>query len=257
MKKLIFIIPFLFIFIPLSAEIKIPPKPSESIYVQDHAGLLTADMINKINADSQWLYNNSKAQIVIVTVNSLNGESIEDYALEVLRQWGIGDKDLNNGVLILVALGDRESRIEVGYGLEGALTDAKTGRIQDEYMLPFFRQGKYGQGIVSGYNAVLSEVLKEYGLQYDNLNELVRADDENSEPGMPLFLKIFIAICVLLWLLGVIHAIKTGKRGGGKGGHGGGGFRGGSGSSFRSGGGSGRSSFGGGSGGGGGSSRRW
>ncbi|MCL2335072.1 MAG: TPM domain-containing protein [Endomicrobia bacterium] len=249
-KQILFAIAFLFLFAPLVAEVKIPSKPGSSIYVQDYAGVLNAEIKSKIETDSEWLESKSKAQIVVVTVDSLNGAALEDYSLEILREWGIGDKNLNNGVLILVAIGDRKSRIEVGYGLEGVLTDAKTGRIQDEYMLPYFKEGKYGEGIANGYNAVLSEVLKEYGLKYDNLKEPVKSGKESSETGFPLVFKIFVGIWIAAFIFIIIKGIRSG---GGGGFRGGGGFGGGSGGSFRGGGGG----FGGGSGGGGGSSRGW
>ena len=73
------------------------------------------------------------AQIVVVTVQNLEGQSLEEYATELFRNYGIGDKEKNNGVLLLCAYEERQFRIEVGYGLEGTLTDGKTGRIQDEY----------------------------------------------------------------------------------------------------------------------------
>ena len=89
-----------------------------------------------ILAYSSALAKRTKTQVVVLTVPTLDGESIEDYGLSVLREWGIGDKKENNGVLLLVATKDRKSRIEVGYGLEGVLPDGLTGRIQDQYMLP-------------------------------------------------------------------------------------------------------------------------
>ena len=89
------------------------------------------------------------AQVAVLTVPTLDGEPIENYALKVLRGWGIGSRDKNNGVLIVVATQDRQSRIEVGYGLEGALPDGLTGRLQDDTMLPYFKQGQYDKGIVN------------------------------------------------------------------------------------------------------------
>lgn len=141
---------------------QVPAAPSGSLYVQDYAGVLTRDTQAKINKLGAKIAGQTKAQVVVVTINSLNGEPIQDYALTLLRQWKIGDKSMNNGVLLLVAVGDKKSRIEVGYGLEGALNDAKVGRIQDEYLLPFFQRGDYDQGIWNGYKAVMRVVSAEY-----------------------------------------------------------------------------------------------
>lgn len=145
-----------------AAQPKIPPAPTSSIYIQDYAGVVKDDIEPKINALGKQIFADTKAQVVVVTVKSLEGAPIEDYARSILREWGIGDKKLNNGVLILVAVTDRQSRIEVGYGLEGALPDAKTGAIQDENMIPFFAQGDFSRGIYNGYKAVALEVAKEY-----------------------------------------------------------------------------------------------
>ena len=96
--------------------------------------------------------------------NGLKGAPLEDYSLQILRQWGIGNKEKNNGVLMLISTGDRKSRIEVGYGLEGALTDGVTGQIQDQYMIPYFRKGNYEEGIARGYEALARRIAKEYNV---------------------------------------------------------------------------------------------
>lgn len=236
-----------------SAQPQIPPAPTTSIYVQDYAKVLSNDTEARINSISQSLASKTKAQVVVVTIPTLSGAPIEDYALTMLRQWGIGDKQLNNGVLLLVAVNDRQSRIEVGYGLEGALPDAKTGRIQDQYMIPYFQQNDYNQGILNGYLALADEVAKEYNLQ---LNTDVKPAPIRTAPtsdgsllgnlpwwGQLLLFAGIILLFVMDWLFfggSITYLIFSliFRRGGGGGSGGGGGF-------------------GGGSGGGGGSSRRW
>lgn len=238
------------------AQAKVPPKPVTSIYVQDQAGVLSKNTRAAINAYSTALQKKTKAQIVVLTVPSLQGQSLEDYSLTVLRSWGIGDKEKNNGVLLLVAVQDRKSRIEVGYGLEGALPDGLTGRIQDQYMLPYFRSNDYDKGILNGYSALLQTVLKEYNLTTKDL-DVQGAQPAKTDPGgeiSPLTLGIGLVGFLILFLFDRIFLggalfrfllysffFRGGGRGGG--GFGGGGFGGGS--------------FGGGSGGGGGSSRSW
>jgi uncharacterized protein len=203
----------------------------------------------------------TKAQIAILTVKDLGGESPDEYALAVLRKWGIGDKKLNNGVLILVSVGDRRSRIEVGYGLEGTLTDGTAGRIQDQYMLLYFRQGNYERGIVNGYNAVLQTVLKEYGLELKNL-DVSSQNRLDTGTGREIHLSDLMAVAVFVLFFFIFFTggfgggsggggFRRGGRGGifyggGFGGFGGGGFGGGSGGGV-----------GGGSGGGGGAGRGW
>jgi len=233
------------------AQPQVPPAPASSLYVQDYAGVLTNESKNRLNSLGSQIAAKTKAQVVVVTVKSLEGAALEDYSLAILREWGIGDKTLNNGVLLLVAVGDRESRIEVGYGLEGALPDAKTGRIQDEYMIPWFQQGDYDKGIVNGYMALAGEVAKEYKLELKTDAKPVQktraAHQEQSwYDSLPWWGQVLLAVGILSlfvidWLFfggTITYLLLSLLRGRGGGGGGGGGW-------------------GGGSGGGGGSSRKW
>ena len=235
----------------------IPPKPTSSIYVQDHAGVLTASTRKQLNALGEQLQQKTKAQVVIVTVKSLGGVPPEEFALEIMRKWGVGDKQLKNGVVLLVATQDRKSRIEVGYGLEGALPDAKTGRIQDTYMIPYFKNNDFQQGIINGYAALLQETAKEYGQTID-FEKKTRAAPAPSNTSFSLFDGIGLIIILLFVILWIVLKILRRFFGGG-GGFGGGGYWGGGGfggGGFGDGGGfGGGDSFGGGDGGGGGSSR--
>lgn len=251
------------LFIPVMAQgaVAVPDPPPE-LYVLDQAGVISDATKSMIINTSNDLAAQTKAQVAVVTLNSLNGQPIEDVALQIGRQWQLGDKQLNNGVLILVVPDERQSRIEVGYGLEGALPDGKTGRIQDDYMLPAFRQGNYDLGISDGYKAVVSEVAKEYGvavnIEAPSPSEPSGTTSKNNIPPWVIGLGA-IGFILLLWvdnrffngfLLGFILSMFF--RGGGRGG--GGGF---SGGGFGGGGFGGGSSGGGGSFGGGGSSRGW
>ncbi|MDU4959302.1 MAG: TPM domain-containing protein [Sporomusaceae bacterium] len=226
----------------------IPAKPAANIYVQDYAGVLSGATKSRIQSVGSALAERTKAQVVVVTVKSLEGAALEEYALALLRQWGIGDAQLNNGVLLLVSTGDRQSRVEVGYGLEGRLPDAKTGRIQDEYIIPYFRTGDYDKGILNGYLALAGEVAQEYNLELKA--DARPAPSRQSEPSggwvdLPWWLQLllvagFLGLVILDWMFfgGRLTYLLVMLLRGGKGGGGGGGF-------------------GGGSGGGGGSSRRW
>ncbi|MDL2281182.1 TPM domain-containing protein [Selenomonadales bacterium OttesenSCG-928-I06] len=226
----------------VTAEINIPPKPAQSIYVQDYANVLSADTKSTINTIGSELDKKTKAQIVVVTIDSLNNNPLEDYSLAVLRGWGIGDSKLNNGVLLLVAVQDRKSRIEVGYGLEGALNDAKTGTIQDNYLIPFFQQGNYDEGILNTYKILATGVAQEYKIAIDvgNIKTVSQATDTSEE--LPWWAQIlvgifFVGLLIVDWMFFggfftrmLLIIFSRGRGGGG---------------------------FGGGSGGGGGSSRGW
>jgi uncharacterized protein len=117
--------------------------------------------------DCEKLEDKTTAQLVVVTVDDLGGRPLEEYATDLFREWGIGSAEKNNGVLLLLDIGGRQSRIEVGYDLEGILPDGKTGRIQDRYMVPHFQEGDYNEGILQGFEALISEVYTEYGYEYE------------------------------------------------------------------------------------------
>lgn len=233
------------------AQPQIPPAPtSGSLFVRDYAGVLSEDAKSRINFAGSQLRGKTKAHVVAVVVRTTGGAPPADYALAILRQWGVGDKTLNNGVVILVAVDDRASRIEVGYGLEGRIPDAKAGRIQDEYMVPYFQRGDYDRGVYNGYLAVVDEVAKEYGVQIqaDKKKTPTRPQPAGGEvwwDTLPWWGKIALiagalGLFVIDWLFfggqftWLILSLLL-RRGGGGGGGG----------------------FGGGSGGGGGADRRW
>ncbi len=161
-KKIIMLIFFILAFYCIKSNAVV--KPTSNFYVNDYANVLSAETERYILQTNIDLNSKTKAQIVVVTVTSLDGKSIEEYATELFREFGIGDKEKNNGVLLLCSTGDRLFRIEVGYGLEGALPDGKTGRIQDQYIIPYLKNNNYDEGIKNGFSSVLEEVCKEYGI---------------------------------------------------------------------------------------------
>lgn len=235
-----------------TAAPQIPPKPTAAagIYVQDYAQVLSAEDKSRLLSIGQELDNKTTVQLAVVTVKTLDGQPIEDYALAILREWGIGSKEKNNGALIVVAVQDRRSRIEVGYGLEGLLSDGLTGRIQDQAMIPYFRKGNYAAGIVNGYAVTASLIAKDAGIQLTSINSeqiaVPAKTTNNTDQEYPFWLKLLIGAGIVLLLIidnlflgGVLTQMLffmflRGRGGGG-----------------------GRGGFGGGSGGGGGSSRSW
>lgn len=232
------------------------PNPTNAFYVNDFAGVIDSSTEQYILNRAVPLQQKTGAQVVVVTINTIDGEPLEETALGILRGWGIGDREKNNGVLILLVVNDRLSRIEVGYGLEGALPDGKTGRIQDEYMVPYFAEGNYSMGLKLGFQAIINEVYKEYNID-EEITQIYPPQPEQGSDPVRAFGGIIVLILLLIdWIflrgsitrfLILMFLSNRGGRGGsgGRGGFGGGGFGGGG---FRG---------GGGSGGGGGSSRRW
>lgn len=132
--------------------------------VVDEAGIVPADAAARIEETLRAFEEETGAQVAVLTVPSLEGEVLEDYSLEVAETWGLGRESRDDGVLLLVARDDRQLRIEVGYGLEGALTDAEAGRIVRNVIVPRFKAGDYGGGIESGVDAIVGTIRGEEGL---------------------------------------------------------------------------------------------
>ncbi|MBS7525443.1 TPM domain-containing protein [Fusibacter paucivorans] len=247
-QKLIVLLAILILAMPFAFAVDYP-SPTSDFYVEDYADLLASDTEQTIIETSAALEAASGAQIVVVTVPSLEGDTVENYAYNLFQNWGIGDADKNNGVLLLIAMDDRMTRIEVGYGLEGILNDGKTGRIQDDYLIENLKAGDYDAGVLGTYLAIAEEVYQEYDLSADDLaaqNVYYNPVAETSDSGGITIGKIIIGIIVfILMLFDIIFnrgriirmlayaSMRGGGRGGG-GGFGGGGGRSGGGGSSRS-----------------------
>jgi uncharacterized protein len=143
----------------LHAEVSFPALSGR---VVDLAGILSSDEHKQLDSQLANHEQQTSNQVVVVTVPSLDGLSIEEYGNQLGRQWGIGTREHNNGVLLIVALQERKVRIEVGYGLEGALPDAIAANIIQTRILPRFRQGDLSAGITAGVSAILQAVRGEY-----------------------------------------------------------------------------------------------
>ncbi len=230
---------------------------TDEFYVNDYAGVLTESQEASILAAARELASQTKAQVVVLTVQSLDGTSIEEYAIDIAEDWGIGDKKEDNGVLILLSTGDREIRVEVGYGLEGCLPDAKTGRLIDTYAIPYYQKDDFANGTEQLFYAVLNTVRAEYGLSSvsvpdaNEANKYAQAPLPQEELGLYETIAPLVALLLLVGLAIVTKGrifLWIGFGGRGRGGRGGG---------FGGGYGGGRSSGGGGSFGGGGASRRF
>ncbi len=229
----------------VNAQAKIP-SPSNQFFVNDYAGILTAETKNYIIKTSRQYQNNGGPQVVVTTINSLGGESIEEYSIEMARAWGIGAKKENNGVLILLSVEDRSIRIEVGYGLEGIITDSMSGRFIRE-VSDALGADDFDTGLLNLYKLVIQE-----------LEEPGSFEETHKSGGFPLISIIILLIVLFLFRF---PSGRNRRNGGGFGGFGGyGGFGGGFGRGLGGGGlGGGGGSFGGGGGsfGGGGASGKF
>ncbi|HFB83485.1 MAG TPA: TPM domain-containing protein [Thermodesulfatator sp.] len=136
--------------------------PALKGYVNDYAGMISPEVEVRLEALLKDLEKTDSTQFVILTVPDLGGLPIEDYALEVAETYGLGQKGRDNGVLLLVARKERRIRIEVGYGLEGVLTDVMAGRIIDQIIRPRFRAGDFDGGFMAGAQAIVKIVRGEF-----------------------------------------------------------------------------------------------
>jgi uncharacterized protein len=133
--------------------------PKYTGYVNDFENIIDND--EELNNKLIQFEKDSTVEIVVVTTDSFQGSTIEDYSNKLFEEWKIGKKDIDNGLLIVVSNKERQSRIEVGYGLEGTLPDALTGRIQDQFMIPSFKEGKYSDGINSGVDTLIGYIKED------------------------------------------------------------------------------------------------
>ena len=131
-----------------------PNFPAYQGFVNDYAGLLSPAVKTQLEAKLTQLEKDTTAEVAVVTVKSLEGDDVDDYAVRLFEKWKIGKKDKNNGVLFLVALDERKMRIEVGYGLEPIITDGRAGRIRDNDVTPKFKQNDYDGGITAGVTSI-------------------------------------------------------------------------------------------------------
>lgn len=182
----------------LSAKTLAVVEPSAEFYVNDYANLLNSETRDYIINTNKNLYSQTGAQIVVVTIPSLEGDSLEDYATELFRKFEIGDKTKNNGLLLLLSLEERQFRIEVGYGLEGILPDGKTGRIQDEYIIPYLKQDNWNDGIKNGFNAIIQIIADEYNVDVGAQSAVVNESEGTIDDGtaITIFLSMIISTIV-------------------------------------------------------------
>lgn len=170
MKKL-FLFSFILISISAFGQLDVPYLSGR---VVDEANVLSNETAQQLESILKAHEDSTTNQIVVLVIPSLNGEILEEYSLKVAETWAIGQKGTDNGVLLLIAIEDRKMRIEVGYGLEGDLTDALASRIIRNEIAPNFRQGDYDQGITAGVNGIINAISGSYDPEYVETYE----DDE-------------------------------------------------------------------------------
>lgn len=240
--------------------------PPAKGYVSDYAGLLSASESQTIDAKLRAHEQQTSNQVVVLTVKSLEGEPIERFGIKVFDSWKVGQKGKDNGVIFIISKDDRKTRIEVGYGLEGALTDLECELILENVVKPRFREGNYYQGINEAIDAIFKGIAGEFLFtpahresdkaegDFTSQSRQKTSDDRLNLPALMIVCFIILIPFIIVWFTHP-HIRSSGGWSSGRGGGIGGGWSGGGGGGF--GGGGGGFSGGGGRGGGGGASGGW
>lgn len=263
LAKLIFSMAVLILFtFPAMAFAADVPKPKgDSFYIQDFANVLSSEQEAKLTEYSMRLDDATTAQLGVLILSTIGDDPVEVFAVDALREYGLGTKEDDNGALLVVTTepnsnDNRHFFFTVGYGLEGALPDGKVGRIIDQQAMPYLQEGRPDQAILHAYEAFFNEIAKEYDWdgRMDEVEEVAEEDEGISFPFILLIIVVFLLIQFINRRGG--PGGRGGSRGHRRGGtvffpgsFGGGSSGGGFGGGFRGG--------GGGSGGGGGAGRSW
>lgn len=191
LKSLLLVLVLFILTICPAAALEVPKLQGR---VNDLAGLISRGTEAELERQMAELESSDSTQLVILTISSLEGEVLEEYSIRVAEEWGIGQKGYDNGALLLVSKNDHSVRLEVGYGLEGSLTDLLAGRIIDNEILPNFSAGRFDAGFLKGIEAVTAAVRGEYKAEAKPSS---RAGSIRSGRSLMPFFIIFIVVAML------------------------------------------------------------
>ncbi|MES3004479.1 MAG: TPM domain-containing protein [Patescibacteria group bacterium] len=184
-----------------AAAFTVPDKPST--YVNDYTGILalSAEQEAILEEKVANFEKSTTNEIAVVVINSLEGDTIENVAQNIFTAWGIGKADKNNGVLVLVSVDDRQARIHTGYGVEGDLPDLATYYIQQDFMIPAFREGNYFLGIDNG----LDKIIEALG----GANIVPEGYTKQSSSGINIEMLLFFGFIVFEVLFSMLAKSKS------------------------------------------------
>lgn len=224
----------LFLLPAVAFAVSVPPQPDQ--YVVDLAAVVDPSTTGRLNGYLKELEQKTGAQVVVLTIKSLEGEALEAFSIRIAHdRWKLGQRGKDNGVLLLVAVGDRKYRIEVGYGLEGVLPDSLVGSIGRDLMVPYLKRGDYPSGIAAAVLAIANEIAIKAGVTISGMPDYQRIVKVSKPPGLfRTVVSVLFFIMLLLFFLRNPRAfflffLLSGAGGGrgwgsGHGGFGGGGF---------------------------------
>jgi uncharacterized protein len=168
--------------------LEVPPLKGR---INDRAGVLSSSESRDLENYLAGVEKATGAQIALLTIPSLEGESLESYSFRVADSWQLGSADKDNGALLLIAMEEKKIRIEVGYGLEAVLTDAMSGYIIREAIVPEFKKGEFDRGIAAGLKSMGGVVTGDTPISVEQINE---SQQQESEGGVSIFFLIFIFV---------------------------------------------------------------
>jgi len=249
-KPALFFVLLLLLFTAASAvhAVEIPPLPPDPVV--DLAGIIDDSVRAKLDRYLRELEQKTSAQMAILTVNSLQGQSLEEFSITIAHdKWKLGQKGKDNGILLLIALNERKYRIEVGYGLEGILPDSLVGSIGRQYLVPYFKKGDFSGGVYAAALAIANVIAKDAGAKITGMPAARKIPPDRRKStgsfGRIIYLLIFIGLAIVFiknprsFLMLLLLSSMGGRRGpwggsaggfgGGGSGFGGGGFGGGGG----------------------------
>ena len=212
MRKILIILAFTasFILLPQAVLARVYPEPTG--YVNDFADIINQNVEVALEEQLRTLEVSSSHELIVVTLSSLENDVIENTAVELFEQWGIGKKNQDNGVLLLIAPNERELKIEAGYGLEPVLTDSRAGTIIRTIIAPRFKEDDYDAGILNGVSAIQKTITQDPTAFDDRLSD----DSSTAEEKLNglifvsiiiIYLSSFLARSKRIWPGGVIGAI--------------------------------------------------
>jgi uncharacterized protein len=185
--------------------------PTPRHYVEDYANVINASQERSLNGILQELEQKTGAQYIILTVETMGGMSIEQFSIELAEKWKLGQKGKDNGMLFVLAKSDRKWRFEVGYGLEGFITDQYCGRVGREVLVPYLKKGNYSEGIYQANLTIVQNIATKAGVALTGMPKMapIRSQRRNVRKGLPC--------CSILPVLIFMFLIFGGGRGRGMG----------------------------------------
>ncbi len=204
-KYILFLTAIILVFTQPLVSLDVPKLTAR---VNDYADILSSSQEAELENLLRNTEDKTASQVALLTIPTLQDEVLEEFSIRVVETWKIGQKGLDNGALLLVAMAERKVRIEVGYGLESILTDAKCSYIIQGLIVNHFKDGNYFAGIQSGLGAITGIINKEFDITPEQLAEFKKQEDKSKGGHFPVGVIVFFIILVLSF-------VKNGTRGGG------------------------------------------